>query len=339
AELSETDNVLNSGKKYLITEVGDSCFYGSTVSVATLNDAKYLSKIGRKAFSGSLVRDITVPGNVTNIGAEAFSNAKSLNDLTLLSSNVNYDTQWVGGNAADFTLYINNPNVATVLNSNLKNWAFSGTTNMVRAHVAPYFTPQTETYNLGQSMPLDFQASGVKAYVVTGYDANAKVLKTAEVKQVPGNTGVVITGLTPNKMYKIKRAASYSSISNNLLVANTDGTANLGNVTYSYYWNYGNKKFEKVYGSYNLPSGLSYLKLNSTGGNVSAYTLDFMSTPTGKKGDVNGDDVVDIADVNILLNIVLGKDNASRYNGADVNGDGTVDITDVNTALNIVLGK
>ena len=339
AALSETDNVLNSGKRYLITEVGDSCFYGSTVSVATLNDAKYLSKIGRKAFSGSLVRDITVPDEVTRIGAEAFSNAKSLNDLTLLSSNVNYDTQWVGGNAADFTLYINNYSVASVLNSNLKNWAFNGTSNMVRAHVAPYFTPQGETYNLGQSMPLDFQASGVKAYIVTGFDATSKVLKTAEVKQVPGNTGVIITDLTPNKMYKIKRASSYSSTSNNLLVANADGMADLSKVSYSYYWHYGNKKFEKVYGSYNLPAGLSYLKLNSTGGNVGAYTLDFLTpTPDFKKGDVNGDGTVDITDANTLINIILGTDSARNYNGrADVNGDGVVDVSDTNEVINIIL--
>lgn len=32
------------------------------------------------------------------------------------------------------------------------------------------------------------------------------------------------------------------------------------------------------------------------------------TTPAGKKGDVNGDDVVDIADVNGVINIVLGVD-------------------------------
>ncbi|MCQ2289262.1 MAG: leucine-rich repeat protein, partial [Muribaculaceae bacterium] len=59
----------------------------------------------------------------------------------------------------------------------------------------------------------------------------------------------------------------------------------------------------------------------------------------GIKGDVNGDEVVDITDANILINIVLGKDTASKYSGADVTGDGSVDISDVNTALNIILGK
>ncbi|WP_407401004.1 leucine-rich repeat protein [Sodaliphilus sp.] len=61
---------------------------------------------------------------------------------------------------------------------------------------------------------------------------------------------------------------------------------------------------------------------------------------SGLKGDVNGDGVVDISDVNILLNIVLGKDSASKYAGrADVTGDGNIDISDVNSCINIVLGK
>lgn len=338
AALSETDNMFNSGKKYLITEVGDSCFNGAMVSVVTLNEAKYLSKIGRKAFSGSLVRDITVPDEVMRIGAEAFSNAKSLNDLTLLNSNVNYDTQWVGGNAADFTLYINNYILATVLNSNLKNWAFSGTTNMVRSHVAPYFTPQGDTYNMGQSMPLDFGASGVKAYIVTGYDATAKVLKTAEVKQVPENTGVIITDLTPGKMYKIKRPTAYSSITNNLLVANTGGAADISKVSNSYYWNYTSKKFEKVYASYTLPSGLCYLKLDSSGGNIGAYTLDFMSTPTGKKGDVDGNGTVDVSDVTALINQILGEASYPTER-CDIDGNGEVNVSDVTALINIILAQ
>ncbi|MCQ2288823.1 MAG: dockerin type I repeat-containing protein [Muribaculaceae bacterium] len=57
-------------------------------------------------------------------------------------------------------------------------------------------------------------------------------------------------------------------------------------------------------------------------------------------GDINNDGVVDITDVNIALNIVLGKDDAAKYQGrADTDGNGEVDITDVNFVLNKVLGK
>ena len=63
-------------------------------------------------------------------------------------------------------------------------------------------------------------------------------------------------------------------------------------------------------------------------------------TPAEEPGDVNGDGTVDIADVNCCINIILGSEPASKYEGrADVNDDGTVDIADVNSAINIILGK
>lgn len=57
-------------------------------------------------------------------------------------------------------------------------------------------------------------------------------------------------------------------------------------------------------------------------------------------GDVNNDGTVDISDVNIIINIILGSDEATKYDGrADVNKDGTVDISDVNLIINMILGN
>ena len=58
----------------------------------------------------------------------------------------------------------------------------------------------------------------------------------------------------------------------------------------------------------------------------------------GIVGDVNGDGVVDISDVNLCINVILGTASQSSYPGADVNGDGAVDIADVNAIINIILG-
>ena len=60
----------------------------------------------------------------------------------------------------------------------------------------------------------------------------------------------------------------------------------------------------------------------------------------GKVGDVNGDEAVDGTDLNILINIILGKDNASNYDGrANVDGTGEIDGNDLNALINILLGK
>ncbi len=53
-------------------------------------------------------------------------------------------------------------------------------------------------------------------------------------------------------------------------------------------------------------------------------------------GDVTGDGQVDVADVNEVINVMLGK----RANpAADVTGNGTVDISDVNRVINLMLGR
>ena len=57
----------------------------------------------------------------------------------------------------------------------------------------------------------------------------------------------------------------------------------------------------------------------------------------GVIGDINGDGKVDIADVNAVINMMLGK--AEVVPAADLDGDGKVDISDVNAVINLMLGK
>ncbi len=58
-----------------------------------------------------------------------------------------------------------------------------------------------------------------------------------------------------------------------------------------------------------------------------------------KRGDVNGDGSVTIADVTALVNIILGKNPAPASGVADVNGDHATTIADVTALVNIILGK
>lgn len=57
-------------------------------------------------------------------------------------------------------------------------------------------------------------------------------------------------------------------------------------------------------------------------------------------GDVDGDGKVNGTDLNILIDIVLGRDNAANYDGrADLNNDDECDAVDINNLINIILGK
>ncbi len=69
-------------------------------------------------------------------------------------------------------------------------------------------------------------------------------------------------------------------------------------------------------------------------------TLRFAPIAQALLGDINLDGIVDVSDVNIIINIMLGKAQASNYTGiSDLNGDGSVDVSDVNAVINIMLGK
>ena len=64
------------------------------------------------------------------------------------------------------------------------------------------------------------------------------------------------------------------------------------------------------------------------------------SVDAGVDGDVDGSGEVNGNDLNILINILLGKDNAANYDGrANVDGVGGVDGADINALINILLGK
>lgn len=72
--------------------------------------------------------------------------------------------------------------------------------------------------------------------------------------------------------------------------------------------------------------------ISENASNFHTYTIQF-----AKKGDVNGDGEVTIADVTALVNIILEKDEKKAI--ADVNGDDDVTIADVTALVNIILGK
>ena len=72
--------------------------------------------------------------------------------------------------------------------------------------------------------------------------------------------------------------------------------------------------------------------------------MEFSNTPTSGQtyltGDVNNDGVIDVQDANILINIMLGKDDGSAYDGRQfVTGGESVTVSDINAVVNIMLGK
>lgn len=79
--------------------------------------------------------------------------------------------------------------------------------------------------------------------------------------------------------------------------------------------------------------------LSSNGETINSFTIDGVAIDTnGLLGDVNGDGLVNITDVVLLVEHILNIENPSfiREN-ADINSDNTINITDATLLVNIIL--
>ena len=71
------------------------------------------------------------------------------------------------------------------------------------------------------------------------------------------------------------------------------------------------------------------------------FRLYYLGDGKPVKGDVNGDGVLSIADVTVLVNVMLGKASKGSYDNTvvDVNDDGIISVADITALVNLLLGK
>jgi len=82
---------------------------------------------------------------------------------------------------------------------------------------------------------------------------------------------------------------------------------------------------------------LGQITVNSLSTGVRNYILNIIAENYQQSvlGDLNGDEVVNIQDIILLLNMILDDDNDSS---GDINADGAVNILDIVQIVNIILG-
>lgn len=86
-----------------------------------------------------------------------------------------------------------------------------------------------------------------------------------------------------------------------------------------------------------LQSGTAYTfraYLKSGGKTAYGASVEFVTVAGGL--DVNADGVVNIADINVVINVIL---KGSNDNNCDVNGDGVVNISDINAIIAAILAN
>jgi len=92
-----------------------------------------------------------------------------------------------------------------------------------------------------------------------------------------------------------------------------------------------------------LPPGTYYFAVTAynTSGLESGYSNEVSQTingtPTTSKCDANSDGVVNVLDLQIMINAILGIQTIPAGKG-DLNGDGRVDVLDLQILVNVILG-
>ena len=365
-----TDKTTNSSfgnKTYLVTELGDSCL-AEAPNVTSINMPSSIKRIGHDAFYNSKAianSNLSLPSGLTYIGEYAFFNTAISGEIKIPTSvtTINKNAfcsnkltalyfpdmnlpatngRYIGGNGSGFTMW--------VPNSRGNNWynLVNGWGSSYLDFVAVWIKPTAATQMFSSMFPANLSGSNISAYYASNYSKNDQAVTLTKANQAPAETALLLTDLTSGSEYRIKRpSGSVSAPMTNYFASAAAGSVNVYAQTVGYYWNgtASTPHWVRPTSAHNMAVGTAYLKLSSaeagTFTDIYSNLWPKPNTPTpGKKGDVDGNTVVDVQDLNILINIVLGKDSASKYGGrANVDGQGGIDVQDINALTNILVGK
>ncbi len=359
-----------------LTYIGE-CAFKYCRSLQTFDMPSSLAYIGNSAFFNCAKYNTVIPSSVVNIQAEAFSHCSSLDkDQTIGDPNykltigkdaflscplhkivINCDIIFTslisdcffGDNADDFICYVDNHTYDCFQNMEWtaeQKWRVLPYVNLGNRNMAPIYC-NTDL------VPAKSDYWGPVFRIVSGYEKSGsyvKVLYTAVPQSVAlpaGTPALVYTHGADRVFFKHPAAQARNLKVKNLLKGSyTDAYAPGNTDKESYYlWNHTDDNFKCLssnYRSNKVLSGCAYLEI--------PVVLDASATPTISvggtnpeyhiySGDVNGDGQVDVSDLNLINNVILGLVEKSMYPDSDVNGDGSVDVSDCNIVINIILDR
>ena len=333
---SEIDMTNGGSKKYLMTEFGDSALiWCEQLTNVRVDRMEHLERIGNRAFCGTKITQFTVPASCSHIGNMAFSACSKLSELMLMrNQNRTYGRLFYQLNATNFNCYINWKDHYN-LYLDVSKWP----TSPYRPECKDQLNGWVQI-NDGSTVstfvvyhPVDWEASGLNAYIVDGYDKNKKIASTMKMGRTSTANGVLIEGYKQNVIYKLKRPITEPTNPGNYLQG-TVTSENLDQYKVAYVFDKKDKYFWKPSSGYRSEAGSAFLWLTSTqAGNTTKVYIDRWYKASG---DINGDGEVNVSDVTALINKILGS---STYSDAvcDINGDGEINVSDVTALINMIL--
>mgnify|MGYP001223757957 CR=1 FL=1 len=124
----------------------------------------------------------------------------------------------------------------------------------------------------------------------------------------------------------ISKAPSWIGI-NNINTLELNGEVEQGNSV----------QFNIITQNNNLNYGLydAFLNISTNASNPQSYLIELFSDVNSLSGDLNSDEVLNVLDVIVMVNVILGSEMQSNL--SDMNGDGITNVLDVIVLVNIIL--
>jgi hypothetical protein len=179
---------------------------------------------------------------------------------------------------------------------------------------------------------VDYQAAGLDAYLLASNGAGHLTPTKVDYYSNP----VLIKGLLnhPENFIWLPLTTEASQTGTNMLAYALNSFTDLRNISEgACYYDREQAKFIRPTDVYPIKLGRPYLRADDA--TVAEWTVDFF-----KRGDVNLDNEVSVADITSLVNIVLTNESpidAADFPSADLNGDGEVGVADVTSLVNLLL--
>ncbi len=302
-----------------------------------------VTAIANNAFRASSITDVTIPEGVKTIGTSAFDRCGLLKTVILPSTlnKIGYGAFQVCNSLTDIYAYPDSNSVTLADDI----WAFMDadlwSSKDCNLHV---YSKDYKYYSTAEQWK-EFNVIGdldaTNVYILGDIDQNSwdpttgKIMNlnnnglyTAEITCDGRNEGYNYFGFT-SELAENNDEGGWAYIEPFRFGAVSEGDFDvtdemLGRELSLTYDNY--HAFKIPEGEYKLSLNLEDMKL-------------VITKKTALVGDVTGDGIVDVSDVNAIVNIILGKNTPEDYPGnADLTGEGAVDVSDVNAIVNIILG-
>ncbi|MBQ7690600.1 MAG: leucine-rich repeat protein [Muribaculaceae bacterium] len=337
---TETDNL--TGIAYKMVELGDSACAGHT-KITGISWGGNIDRIGKWAFQGctGLASEITIPDYITKLDSYAFYNCTKLPSIYIPRSTIaSMYSYFFGNNASNFRCYVDMSQYYKYYKwaNGYSSWTSGG----VKAadQFAPFVKPTTEWTALSVMKPVTLPTNdGVTFYTVPSYDSGKEMVKTDKrTGSVAAATGLLMKA-TVGKVYRFTTTSSTTAPAN--LLKGVEGEKTELSPSGAYFtFNPSTKKFDRITKTTTINNGGAFLEMGSlVGSGTQSIQIDQFYVSPNIRGDVNGDNVVDVDDLNIIINIMIKKATLAQWPNADINKSGTVDVDDMNIVINIMVHK